>query len=292
VCFLYFIHNTRFQTRREYFKYIIQNLTNKHSIKNIDKPVYKDVTEFYNEIYSRLLDKSEDFIDVVGYKSTLDYLIIEIVTNIHTNIQLKFRNHLKYYLYAFFDLNAYFKNLKLQNYSVTEISKLKSSRYKEIQQILNTFFEDDKGFIIKHIPVFNVIFNEKNSLTPTELTDLKKSIQDTKDLNKSNDKKKNLNLPTTKKTVMYDIQVNPQHYLLSMIKMAQFYQEKHYKHLNVLPLRRTVIPSFIRLDTQTVIERFVLENKQQYRGAGMIEMYRFEIWNQLLRINKSIFKHN
>jgi hypothetical protein len=57
----------------------------------------------------------------------------------------------------------------------------------------------------------------------------------------------------SKNRVAYDIQCHPQDYLLPMLRMTRFLEASGMKLRNVVPLRTSVVPMHITLDTLTLV---------------------------------------
>jgi hypothetical protein len=56
-----------------------------------------------------------------------------------------------------------------------------------------------------------------------------------------------------KKNVYYDLECSPQHYLFPLIYMSLNLEEKEKKLFQFCPLRKTLIPKYMNIDTKTLI---------------------------------------
>ena len=88
------------------------------------------------------------------------------------------------------------------------------------------------------------------------------------------------------KSIPYDLECNPQKYLKGMFYMARFCEQHNFSYLNVLPLKRSIIPGHMRMDTETLISIFKLGNKYN----GDIKTYKEYIWSLFFKTDKKIFK--
>ena len=88
------------------------------------------------------------------------------------------------------------------------------------------------------------------------------------------------------KSIPYDLECNPQKYLKGMFYMSRFCEEHQFSYLNILPLKRSIIPGHMRMDTETLISIFKLGT----RYNGDIKTYKEEIWSSYFKTDKKIFK--
>ena len=88
------------------------------------------------------------------------------------------------------------------------------------------------------------------------------------------------------KSIPYDLECNPQKYLKGMFYMARFCEEHHFSYLNVLPLKKSIIPGHMRMDAETLISIFKLGSKYN----GDIKTYKEYIWSLFFKTDKKIFK--
>jgi hypothetical protein len=93
-----------------------------------------------------------------------------------------------------------------------------------------------------------------------------------------------------KYTIEVDIECNPQRYLRSMIYMCLEIEEVETKLFQFFPMRTDIIPKYCPIDTKSLIEIFIKENKNAY--LGNIEDYKESIWNIYFNMNNAIFAQN
>ena len=98
--------------------------------------------------------------------------------------------------------------------------------------------------------------------------------------------------PFKKDYVRYDLVCSPQDYLKGMFYMAGVCESREHSFLNVFPLKRSIIPGHIRIDTETLITSFVKENKKIYKKKGGIELFKEHIWSLFFRTDKKVFSQS
>ena len=263
---LYFLHllknNQSFPVlHRDFFSCIVRVLTiskskRKPFVKNND--LFIQVLDFYNSHYKKLINSEESDINIDGIQNTVRYMITDIITDYENNIKMKYFDHVKNYLDCLFDKKKFIERIKKIEKNKTNLTKIIKIKQKLINNAFNSFFE---GKIYDWIcfNIFNVI--------PDKIL---------------------------KKNIAYDLQCSPQDYMKNMVIMNYFCEENEYKYFNVFPLKRSIIPGHIRIDTKILIDNFVMDAKQRklYNSSGGIKMFKDIIWNEFFRTDKKIFNGN
>ena len=91
-----------------------------------------------------------------------------------------------------------------------------------------------------------------------------------------------------KNSYEFDIQNNPQKYIKGMIYMCLEIEKLETKSFQFFPLRTDIVPKFIPIDTKSLIELFIDENKNFYLLD--IENKKHELWNKYFKLDNPIFK--
>ena len=90
------------------------------------------------------------------------------------------------------------------------------------------------------------------------------------------------------KSYYYDITINPQKYLSHMFYVNEKLEELGVKLYQVIPIRSDCVLKNIHIDTKTLVELFIEEDKNKY--LKNITDYRDEIWNKFTTIKRHINK--
>jgi hypothetical protein len=240
---------------REYFQCIIRTLTysvNKRREFTSSKVMYESINSFFILHYKELIH--EQNINITGLQSVVRYMITDIITDYENNIKMRFYNHLKNYINSIYNKDLYINMIRKLEKNKDIRKKLINIKTKHINKTIKCLYE------------FSI-----HSWLNIEYTNI-------------------LPIKTFKKdSVFYDIQCNPQDYIKNMIFMNTFCEYNGTKTLNVFPLKRSIIPGHIRIDTKTIIENFTVENKKLYRSTGSIELFKDVIWNEIFKTDKQIF---
>jgi len=93
-----------------------------------------------------------------------------------------------------------------------------------------------------------------------------------------------------KKSVYYDVKVNPFDYLKGMLYMNAVLEKEDHKLFQPLPLRNNIIPKHIILDTACIVNLFSLEGKTKTELFKAIKENQYDIWNNLLKLQHKTFK--
>ena len=96
-------------------------------------------------------------------------------------------------------------------------------------------------------------------------------------------------IPSLKnKSYHYDIKCNPLKYMIFLLNMNLELENIGKKMFNSIPLRRSLIPKFIYIDTVVLIDLSDLKNKDNYNKN--VCKYQEFIWNEYFNFNSKIFK--
>jgi hypothetical protein len=107
-----------------------------------------------------------------------------------------------------------------------------------------------------------------------------------------------------KNCIAYDLQCDPQDYLLPMLRMAKYREDHGGGRLNhTLPLHTNAVPMHITLDTKTLVQMFFdlapSPAKRIFDGLGVANKsalaasfveHKDAIWSALFRTNRRIFR--
>lgn len=213
--------------------------------------IFKEFMVFNDQIYTKLY-----FTNISGrnLSAIFNYLETEIVTNIENNIK---QNFFKY-------INQ-FVNQMLKTYKDAAIDlpfpKLKKQNQETVRKELKQIKEDLKNNTLKsHSRHHKWIIKWRKIILPQEFN----------------------------KSFAYDIKVNPQKYLKHMIIMNNYLKIMNCKQFQFFPLRTSAIPKYCSFDTKSLVELFILKNKNNYLCD--IQNKRVEIWNQFFEMDHKIFK--
>ncbi|AYV80427.1 MAG: hypothetical protein Harvfovirus1_52 [Harvfovirus sp.] len=236
--------------------------------KNVNKVALEHkFIEFYNKHFAEYIlsfsqyhtvenvDQLEAFkIDKTNLTQILSYTVTNIMTNINSNIK-----------FHFFDYLRRFVNQSFKASNEIILSQYKGKAKIQQQKILTA-----------------EIFLVKNDLINYTIT------SDPKYHNWLNYYRPKI-LPTQYNiSLEHDIDSTPQKYLKYMITMNKLLEEETLKGFQFFPLRTSIVPSFIPLDSTSLVELFIPADKKKY--LFNIIKYKDEIWSKVFQLNHKVFK--
>ena len=233
----------------------------------------KDLTEFYKEYYSKLLDGNEIlYYDKMSY--ILAYEAIDMETNIENIIREYFLHHLNKYINIEFNVKATMDKIIKENKDKEIRLQKKKEYYAEIKKIKDDLLSLDE-----------LKSNEKYH----------KWIKTTKEIIFSKNK-------FDKDNIIYDTKSNPQDYIKGLIYIGKQI-EKYYDNedkdnhkirlFSILPLRTNITPKNITVDTCGLIQNFLGdESTTEHLKNYKKEDNQFKLWNKIFKLNNRTFKKN
>ena len=235
--------------------------------------LYFAVNNFVDEHYRPLL-KDSDIICRDNLKHILNYEEKIIITNIKNNIKEHYISHIKFFIRIYFKIDDKIKNIN-ENRDLNKYHK---------KDKINSIYKKYNDLV-------------KDVLNPTLINYISKE--------KYHDDIAYLNLflvPVKnnyrKKSIEYDVKANPLDYLPNLIALNKELERINdkmeegltpYRLFNVLPLRRSLIPKYITIDTVSLISLFIKDYQALFIKYENNQTLRKTIWNVFFDLNKNVF---
>ncbi len=237
---------------------------------------------FYDTHYKPLIPNEQ--IDYTHLNTVLDYVCDDITTMFENNIKANYVDYVESYVNSYWKKDLLIKKIKkiykTKRERMEKIRKLTSN----LRQIKNDLLNVENDKLTSHKSYHHWILESRKYILPPKSTFEKHSIY-------------------------YDIQCKPQDYFKSMIYISQFIENDHefvnsvkrtfnkkeeqIKFLNLFPLRSSIIPSHMKLDTTTLVHLLFTEKngkKDHYLSKGNLKINEDKIWNFFFRTERTIFK--
>jgi hypothetical protein len=214
--------------------------------------LFNEFKLFYDSIYKNLNYSNK--IDGKNLSQILGYMSIDMITNIENNIKLNFIKYVKRFVNSSFRIQ---NNLLLESCEKGTKTKLRKELNKDLFDIKEDLINNTLNSNNKYHDWIN---KHKVNIFPKEF----------------------------KHSYEFDIQNNPQKYIKHMIYMCLELEKQKTKSFQFFPLRTDIIPKYIPIDTKSIIELFVDENKNDYLID--IENTKNSLWNKYFKLDNSIFK--
>jgi len=228
--------------------------------------MYETLTAFYQEQYQPTTQP--DQLDYTYLNNVLEYLTEDIQTMYENNIQLHYVDYVERYV------NVVWKQKYLTE-KIRKLGKNKAEREQRIRKLYKTMrnIKDD---------LLNVENNEYKSPSfyHAWITQQKQHILPTKE-------------KFQKDRIAYDLKCSPMDYLPCMLYMMKQVEASSESIQNVFPLRSSILPHYIRLDTTTLVNLLMRKeqgNKGEYLTGGNLKKNEDKIWEFFFRTERKLFQ--
>jgi len=220
--------------------------------KGTNLSLYNEFKKLYDDEYKKL--NYENKLDGVNLSQILGYMSIDMLTNIENNIKLHFIKYVNRFVNSSYKKQNNELLEKCEKGTKTKLRKeLNKDLYEIKQDLLNNTLNSNNKYhewINKH----------KNNIFPKEFNT----------------------------SYEFDIQNNPQNYIKGMIYMCLEIEKIGTKSFQFFPLRNNIILKFIPIDSKSLIELFIEEDKNTYLTD--IENKKQELWNKYFNLKNPVFK--
>lgn len=211
--------------------------------------LFNELKLFYENEYSKL--NNNEKLDGSKLSQILNYTSTTILTSIENNIKQNFL------LYVNRFVNSSFKK---ENDVIIDKTN-KKLRY-NVRKQLNKELYEIKQDLLNNTSTSNIKYHvwinkHRNNIFPINFKIL-------------------------------ELYKNPQQYIKSMIYMCLEIEKNETKLFQFLPLRNDIIPKFVPIDTKSIVEVLLKNNKSKYLKD--IESNKEYLWNKYFNLDKSIFK--
>jgi len=237
------------------------------------KPPKKETVEltsklasFYTEHYKPYTQPEQ--LDYEYMSNVLSYLCEDIMTMYENNIQLHYVNYVERYVNVVWKKKMMIDKIR----KIFPTKKEKEARIRQLEKELRKIKND----------LLNVDDVDENTSLPHYhkwITKQKKHILP--------DKEK-----FQKQSIYYDLKCKPMDYFPCMIAMMKQVETDEETISNVFPLRSSIAPGYIRLDTITLV--YLLLRKEQgkksdFSNQGNTKKHEDKIWKFFFRTEKKVF---
>ena len=227
----------------------------------------ENLTTFYTEHYKPYTQPEQ--LDYEYMSNVLSYLCEDIMTMYENNIQLHYVDYVERIVNVVWKKKMIVEKIRKMFHTKKERDARIRLLEKELRKIKNDLLnvESDVDYTA-HQHYHNWITQQKKHILP--------------------DKEK-----FQKQSIYYDLKCKPMDYLPCMIAMMKRVENDEETISNVFPLRSSISPGYIRLDTITLV--YLLLRKEQgkksdYCNQGNTKKHEDKIWKFFFRTEKKIFR--
>ena len=229
----------------------------------------ENLTSFYTEHYKPCTQPEQ--LDYEYMSNMLSYLCEDIMTMYENNIQLHYVDYVERFVNVVWKKKMLVEKIR----RIFPTKKEKETRIRqlerELRQIKNDLLNVEQ----------NVAYTSR-SYYHKWITQQKKHILPNKE-------------KFQKQSIYYDLKCNPMDYLPCMVTIMKQVENDFETISNVFPLRSSIAPGYIRLDTITLV--YLLLRKEQgkksdYSNQGNTKKHEDKIWKFFFRTEKKMFHKN
>ena len=240
---------------------------------NMGKPLKKEtielkdkLTAFYTEHYKPYTQPEKFDYEYMG--NVLSYLCEDIITKYENNIQLHYVDYVERFVNVVWKKKMLVEKIR----KIFPTKKERESRIrhleKELRKIKNDLLNVDNTIAYTSQPHYHSwVAEQKKQILPNKDTFQKQSIY-------------------------YDLKCNPMDYFPGMIAMMKHVENELETISNAFPLRSSIAPGYIRLDTITLVNMLLRKEqgkKGDYNNQGNTKRHEDKIWKFFFRTEKKVF---
>ena len=219
--------------------------------------------EFYEKKYNKLY--FDEKIDGSNLSQILNYMAVDMLTNIENNIKLNFSSYVKRFV------NSSFKKINnnlLDNAPHGTKIKLRKELNKDLYDIKEDLFNNT---LLSNNKYHEWINKHRKNIFPSIIIN----------------------------SFEFDIKQNPQKYLRNMIYMCNEIESIGTKLFQFFPLRNNITAKYAPIDTKSLIEILVDDEMLLCCGKNVkqdllndIENNKHSIWSYYFNLNNKVFKQS
>ena len=224
------------------------------------------LTSFYTEHYKPYTQPEQ--LDYEYMSNVLSYLCEDIMTMYENNIQLHYVDYVERFVNVVWKKKMLVEKIR----KIFPTKKEREARIRQLEKELRKIKND----------LLNVDNKDENTSQPHYhkwITEQKKHIIP--------DKEK-----FQKQSIYYDLKCKPMDYFPCMITMMKQVENDEETISNVFPLRSSIAPGYIRLDTITLVNLLLRKEqgkKSDYSNQGNTKKHEDKIWKFFFRTEKKVF---
>ena len=236
-------------------------------LKNVTIDLKAQLHTFYLQYYQPTMVKEESPLSYEHMNTILEYMAITIETGYLNNIKQHFVSTVERYVNVYFDKKSKVESIKS--------NKILGSATKKSQIAkLSTLLRHIKNDILSLSPVL---------LSPSEyhgfVLQVRAHVLPIKTSYEQN-------------SIYYDLQAHPHDYLSKMFQMLRYIESQDASIINLFPLRSSIIPKYIKIDTTSLVHLLIVSEKhgytKNYCAANLVRL-EDQIWSLFFRTQKKCF---
>jgi hypothetical protein len=239
-------------------------ISKKETLELVEK-----LKSFYTDHYKPYTQPEQ--LDYEYMSNVLSYLCEDIMTMYENNIQLHYVDYVERFVNVVWRKNMLIEKIRKIFPSKKERDARIRHLEKELRQIKNDLLNVDNSIAYTSKSYYHGwIIQQKMHILP-----IKDKFQ--------------------KQSIYYDLKCKPMDYFPCMIAIMKQVENDEETISNAFPLRSSISPGYIRLDTITLVNMLLRKeqgNKCDYSNQGNTKKYEDKIWTFFFRTEKKVFRKN
>ena len=237
--------------------------------KDITVDLKNELHVFYLQHYQPTMVKEESILSYEHMNTILQYMAITIETGYLNNIKQHFVSTVERYVNVCFDKKSKVESIKTDNNPSTVEKRAQLAKLSALLRHIKTDILSLNPTLISPAEYHEFILQTRRNVLPFKTS-------------------------YDKNSVYYDLQASPQDYLLGMFLMLRYIESQGASIINLFPLRSSIIPKYIKIDTTTLVHLLVDGNKHGYTKGylttkGNLVRLQDQIWSLFFKTGKKCF---
>jgi hypothetical protein len=237
--------------------------------KDVTVELKNELHVFYLQHYQPTMVKEESPLSYEHMNTILQYMAITIETGYLNNIKQHFVSTVERYVNVCFDKKSKVESLKTDNNLSTVEKRAQLAKLSALLRHIKTDILSLGSTLLSPAEYHEFILQTRTNVLP-----LKTSCE--------------------KNSVYYDLQASPQDYLLGMFLMLRYIESQGASIISLFPLRSSIIPKYIKIDTTTLVHLLVDGNMHGYTKGylttkGNLVRLQDQIWSLFFKTGKKCF---
>jgi hypothetical protein len=166
----------------------------------------------------------------------LRYMVVMIETAYLNNIKQHFVSCVERYVNVYFEKQARVEAIKTNDRLSSIEKKAQLARLSALLRQIKTDILSLRQTLLSPLEYHQFIMQTRIAILPQKASYLKNSVY-------------------------YDLQSHPHDYLHGMFQMIRYIEYRDAKIINLFPLRTSIVPKYIRIDTTTLVELLIEPHK-------------------------------
>jgi hypothetical protein len=223
---------------------------------------------FYLQHYHPLI-ATESPLSSSRLNTILEYMATTVETVYHNNIKQHFVSTVERYVNVFYDKSCKVEEIKTNNALTLIEKRAQLTKLSTLLRCIKTDILSLSPILLSPAEYHPFILQARMAILPQKISYQQNSVY-------------------------YDLRSNPLDYLSGMFRILRYIESRGYSIINLFPLRSSIIPKYIKIDTVTLVELLINSKKHghtktYYRSKGNIVRLENTIWSLFFKTQKKCF---